>query len=204
MVEKDSVAEDKRIRIIEAAQKRFAHFGLEKTTMLEIAGDLGMSKASLYYYFADKESIFKEVVLKEQSDFCKQMNNLIESNKKIDTVLKSYIEKRTEYLKYLLNLGKLSFESFRANKPLFGDLGKIFYEQEKHIIQAILKAAIERKEIERLDIDVYSGFFVNVLKAIRIYELEKKELWKKGDIDKEIYHTHILFTTMFLKSIKLK
>ena len=204
MVEKELVAEDKRVRIIEAAQKRFAHFGLEKTTMLEIANDLGISKASLYYYFTDKESIFKEVVLKEQADFCKQMNTHIASNNKIDTVLKNYIEKRTEYLKYLLNLGKLSFEAFRANRPLFVALGKIFYEHEKKIIKAILKAAIDRKEIEKLDVEEYSGFFVNVLKAIRLYELEKKELWEKGALDKEINHTHILFTNMFLKSIKLK
>lgn len=204
MVEKELVAEEKRVKIIDAAQKRFAHFGLEKTTMLEIAGDLGISKASLYYYFTDKESIFKEVVVKEQAAFCKQMNTLIASNNKIDLVLKNYIEKRPQYLKHLLNLGKLSFEAFRANKPLFGDLVKIFYEHEKKIIKAILKAAMDRKEIEKLDIEEYSGFFVNVLKAIRLYELEKKELWDRGSIDKELNQTHILFTNMFLKSIKLK
>ena len=126
MVEKEAATEDKRLRIIEAAQKRFAHFGLVKTTMNEVADDIGMSKAAIYYYFKDKESIFKEVVIKEQSDFCRQMKTLIASDNNIDIILKDYIEKRNKYLQTLLNLGKLSYETFRANKPLFGDLGKIF------------------------------------------------------------------------------
>lgn len=204
MVEKELVAEDKCVKIIEAAQKRFAHYGLEKATMSEIAEDLGISKAALYYYFTDKESIFKEVVLKEQADFCKQMNSLIASDKSIDIVLKNYIEKRIEYLKTLLNLGKLRYEAFRVNKPLFVELGKIFHEREKKLIYDILTSAAKRKEIIKLDIGEYSDFFINVLKAIRLYELEKKELWEQGKIDSEIKRQHLFFTNMFLKSIVAK
>lgn len=48
----------KRILIIEAALKRFAHYGLSKTTMTEIAKDISFSKALLYYYFPDKLSLY--------------------------------------------------------------------------------------------------------------------------------------------------
>jgi TetR/AcrR family transcriptional regulator len=204
MVEKQAVAEYKQERITEAAQKRFAHYGLEKTTMNEIAEDIGISKALLYYYFKDKESIFKEVVLKEQSFFCTHMKSLIESNKPVTVVLKDYIEKRTEYLKMLLNLGKLRYEAFRATKPLFADLGRIFQEHEKKIIMTILKHALKKKEIANIDVDEYSDFFISTLRAIRLYELDRKELWDKGNIDKEIKHKHLLFTDIFLKSIEIK
>ena len=204
MVEKQIIIEDKHTRIVEAAQKRFANFGLEKTTMNEIAEDLGMSKASLYYYFPDKESIFKEVVLKEQSDFCTQMDAVIKSDKDIHLLLKDYIEKRTKYLKTLLNLGKLRYEAFRASKPLFIELGKIFQEHEKKLIKAILQHALKKNEILNIDIDKYSGFFVHTLKAIRLYELDRKELWEKGSIDTEIKSSHLFFTDIFLKSIELK
>ena len=46
-------------QIIESAQKRFGIFGLMKTTMREIAEDLNMSKGLLYYYFPDKEHLYK-------------------------------------------------------------------------------------------------------------------------------------------------
>ena len=203
-MEKEIVVEDKRVKILDAAQKRFAHYGLEKTTMTEIAEDLGMSKAALYYYFTDKESIFKEVILKEQSSFCKQMDRLIKSNSKINIVLKDYIEKRIEYLKTLLNLGKLRYEGFRANKPLFAEMGKVFHEQERKIINEILRSAIERKEIEKVNTQEYSDFFVSILTAIRMYKLEQIELWEQGGLDKEIRRQHLFFTDMFLKSIQLR
>ncbi|QNL51485.1 TetR/AcrR family transcriptional regulator [Olivibacter sp. SDN3] len=52
----------KRTLIIEAATKRFAHFGISKTTMTEIAKDLSLSKALLYYYFPDKISLYAAVL----------------------------------------------------------------------------------------------------------------------------------------------
>jgi len=72
------------------------------------------------------------------------------------------------------------------------------------MIKDILTAAIQRKEVAKLDTEEYSAFFVNVLKAIRLYELENKELWEQGSIDKEIAHNQLFFTNLFLKSIKPK
>ena len=41
-------------RILEAAEKRFKHYGYAKTSMAEIAADLGMSPGNLYRYFPSK------------------------------------------------------------------------------------------------------------------------------------------------------
>ena len=49
---------DKRELIIETAQKRFGLYGIEKTSMREIANDLNMTKGSLYYYFSGKRKIY--------------------------------------------------------------------------------------------------------------------------------------------------
>jgi AcrR family transcriptional regulator len=60
-----SARNEKVQMIIEASQRRFGLYGIEKTSMREIADDLKLSKASLYYYFPDKESLYKAVVEKE-------------------------------------------------------------------------------------------------------------------------------------------
>jgi len=46
-----------RERIIEAAAKRFKHYGYAKTSMAEIAADLQMSPGNLYRYFPGKIDI---------------------------------------------------------------------------------------------------------------------------------------------------
>jgi AcrR family transcriptional regulator len=48
---------DKRQRIIEAARKRFRHYGVKKTTMQEIASDAGVAVGTLYVYFRDKDDL---------------------------------------------------------------------------------------------------------------------------------------------------
>lgn len=53
---------DKKVQIIKAAQKRLSKHGLHKTTLDEIARDLRIGKATLYYYFQSKEDIFYETV----------------------------------------------------------------------------------------------------------------------------------------------
>ena len=46
-----------RDRILDAAERRFSQYGYRKTTVAEIAGDLGMSAANLYRFFENKEDI---------------------------------------------------------------------------------------------------------------------------------------------------
>lgn len=46
-----------RERIVEAAEQRFRQFGYRKTGVAEIAGDLHMSAANLYRFFANKQDI---------------------------------------------------------------------------------------------------------------------------------------------------
>ncbi|HTA82482.1 MAG TPA: TetR/AcrR family transcriptional regulator [Bacteroidia bacterium] len=200
--EKIAIAPEKLEKILDVAQKRFARFGLAKTTMSEIADDLGVSKASLYYYFPDKECIFKKVMMKEQLDFCRQMKKIVASDKNIKQTLKDYIENRTNYFKTLINLGHLNYDIFHEQKPLYASLGKEFYEREKEIIKTILQNAMERNEIRKIDIDEYSGFFVHVLRTLRLYALARKELWEQGLMNKELKQEYIFFTNIFLKSIE--
>jgi len=56
-------SDNKRRHIVKAALKRFAHFGIPKTTMNEIAEDVNLTKANLYYYFPDKNSLIKDVLI---------------------------------------------------------------------------------------------------------------------------------------------
>ncbi|WP_165921040.1 TetR/AcrR family transcriptional regulator [Paenibacillus albiflavus] len=48
---------DKRLQIIEAAVKCFAHKGFHATSIQEIADTAGIAKGSLYFYFKSKEDL---------------------------------------------------------------------------------------------------------------------------------------------------
>ncbi|HEY4191308.1 MAG TPA: TetR family transcriptional regulator [Mesorhizobium sp.] len=48
-------------RILESAERLFRHYGYGKTTVADIARDLGMSPANVYRFFASKEQIHQEI-----------------------------------------------------------------------------------------------------------------------------------------------
>ena len=141
-------------------------------------------------------------MLKEQADFCVQMQELIESDKTVAEALNGYIEKRTNYLKTLINLGHLNYDVLHAQKPLYASLGKEFFEKEKEIVKTILQKAQKRNELKKIDIDEYAGFFVHVLRTLRLYSFGIKEYWERGSIDKELKKDYTFFTNIFLKSIE--
>ena len=52
----------RRDAILDAAYQAFARYGYRRTSMEEIARGTGMSRASLYLQFANKEEIFRALV----------------------------------------------------------------------------------------------------------------------------------------------
>jgi AcrR family transcriptional regulator len=69
MVAVTDLQDIKKEKILEAAYNRFLHYGYSKTTMNEIAGDLSMSKALLYYYFPDKSQLYIDVMRKVGDEY---------------------------------------------------------------------------------------------------------------------------------------
>ncbi len=62
-------------KIIEAAVELFERYGYEKTTLEDIAGRIGKTKTSVYYYFDGKPAILREVLSRE---FAAVQSKLIE------------------------------------------------------------------------------------------------------------------------------
>ncbi len=58
----DGGATAPRSRILGVATRRFVQSGFHGISMREIAEDVGLSKAALYYHFRDKESLFLAIL----------------------------------------------------------------------------------------------------------------------------------------------
>ena len=194
-------------QILAAAQKRFGHYGLSKTTMNNIADDIGMSKASLYYYFKDKESIFKAVAEKEQKYFVQEMKKIIQSSNKAEWMLIEYVRLRMELLKELLTLGKFSRGSYQDVRPIISPLMLKFRKQEMNMISDILKSGVKKNEFSVDSVKRFSEFFFDTLQSIRRSILTGYADDGMMDISKEKYQKMKqqtkMFAELFIKGIKV-
>lgn len=53
---------EKEQQILDAALKQFARFGFKKTTMEDVAAEVGMTKSNLYFYVANKRELYERTV----------------------------------------------------------------------------------------------------------------------------------------------
>jgi AcrR family transcriptional regulator len=157
MVETDK----KRELIIEGAIKRFIHFGINKTTMNEIADDLSVSKPSLYYYFPDKTSLILGVIEKVFNDYFELVSTENVENRPIEKTLVSLIEIGHRFFQkyYMLHLSGGVDSSF--NSAEVREFISAMKKKSKQLHASIFQAAADRGEIEMDDIDKTAELFMS-------------------------------------------
>ena len=135
----EQLSTEKHDMILRAARKRFAYYGFSKVTMDEIAADVGMGKASLYYYFPTKESLFHEVIKHESEQFFSGINSMLTEKIPACKMFRSYAGKRLEHFRTLVNLRALSLQQSAETRISFLELYKDFHKQEVEILQQIFQ-----------------------------------------------------------------
>lgn len=192
-------------KILEVAQKYFGLYGVESTSMREIASELNLSKASLYYYFPDKESLYKAVVEKEHSEFISNISLIIDKTGEPESLLIEYVTARLIYFRSLLNLSRLRLEAYSDLKPLLRESLESFRQKEKSIIRGIFEKGISQGRFFMDDTDLTASLFLDLLKGLRVSVLNEKKLLliEQEEYDQLLEKTR-LFTEIFVKGLKVK
>jgi AcrR family transcriptional regulator len=77
-----AVKDDVRCQIVDAAKKRFSHFGYAKTTMAEVATDCAMSPGNLYRFFPGKLDIAEAIATEDYQHHLDQLAKLVSVSEK--------------------------------------------------------------------------------------------------------------------------
>ncbi|WP_336837223.1 MULTISPECIES: TetR/AcrR family transcriptional regulator [Sphingobacterium] len=161
-------ADVKRIKILEAATRRFAHFGMAKTTMSEIAKDLNFSKALLYYYFPDKNSLYSAVFEYVIDKMIEDIEEVIAKGGDFEEIMMYSIDMRVKIINQYYNL----FEyTMKMVKELPDELEQVFkesYLREVEIIEKILNIGIDAGEIQVEDINETARILLYSLFGMRM------------------------------------
>lgn len=160
--------DQKREAIIEAALKRFAHFGVAKTTMNEIAGDLALSKASLYYYFPDKISLYAAVLKSISENNVRQETAVVDREADPWKAVALYLEKRTDFIiRYHHILEYLKTFTSMNMPPELQSLFTHFRSEEIGRITTVLERGRERGLFHIEDARKTAELFYDFLEGFR-------------------------------------
>jgi AcrR family transcriptional regulator len=156
--------------IISVANKLFSRFGFHKTSMDEIAKIARKAKGSIYYHFASKEDLFREVIIKEMNNLKNQLTKIF-TNPELSAYekLNKYFIKRMEVLNNAANYHETLKADFFEHFHFVDDLRTDLDRWEKENIMKIINQGINSGEFV-LDIktDVVADIFLMVLKGLEI------------------------------------
>lgn len=84
----------KKDLILHAGSECFARYGFDKTTLDDIGRRAGLNKASLYYYFKNKEEIFAAVFLSDAQAFVADLKTKTQAFPDVRRQIRFYLTER--------------------------------------------------------------------------------------------------------------
>jgi TetR/AcrR family transcriptional regulator len=198
----DNTKEKEQV-ILKAARERFAQYGFAKVTMDEIAADVEMGKASLYYYFLTKKDLFRAVITQEQSQFISTIENILAKDISVSQKLVEYVEERIGVFQELLNLGTLNVHSYFDKKSIYKSLFENFHAQELKLMEKLIEEGKQNGEFKKSLPEEVPQLILHILQGLRVRMLRQL----KGRSNDNKYVNQLkkemsLFIRIFIEGIK--
>jgi len=189
---------EKKENILKAAGECFARYGYEKTTMDDIGKMVGLNKASLYYYYKNKESIFSDVIFHEREEYLQAVQERVSKAMDCKEKIINYLTERVRYIQKAINLHKLSMENLQKIQPIFQKLYQIVVIQEVEVIQSVLDKAVQKKEIIACDTKRVAENILTIADAIKQKEASCTDYRFPQTIDCEKVESDLVFTVSLI------
>ena len=187
-------------KIGKAAMLCFEKYGLDKTTLDDIAKSIGLNKASLYYYYKNKEDIFIEVGLKEGEDYIASLQQKALLKKGIENQVWFYMHSRFNYYKNILNMNRVSVETLNKILPRFFELYDALMKKEKKFLTQLVTDAVENGELTKTKAADIADVLINISDALK-HSIEQKAILKgESNVD----YTQSINDMKFLVSLIFK
>ena len=172
---------EKKEKIISAATSLFSRFGLEKTTMEDIAKAAKKGKSSLYYYFKSKEEVFAEVIKKEIAGLKTVIIEAIEKEDDPYNKFRKFVDARLNYLNEKADQYTNVKDEHLKHYELVENLTADYSNWEISTIKNIVEYGRDKGLFEVTDLDSISQALFIALKGLEYpwaINLTRKEIEK--------------------------
>lgn len=129
----------KKEQVLQAASEVFARFGFDKTTLEDIGKRAGLNKASLYYYFKNKEEIFIAVVLTETQVYMDDLQVKTLDILNVRDQINFFLTERIRRYGEVIHLTRLSIDHLQKLEPMFDEVYLETKKQETSFLKTLLE-----------------------------------------------------------------
>ncbi|THB64556.1 MAG: TetR/AcrR family transcriptional regulator [Desulfovibrio sp.] len=194
----DSSGKDRRMEILEAARTCLARYGFDKLTMEDVGKEVGLNKASLYYYFKNKETLVSEVIGAEMGQSVAELQAKVESETGCEQRITTYLVERFRIYQRVSNLHNLSLGNFRQVGPTLRALYKDYKVQEIAFLATILDYCVAENAITDCDTTHLASAILSVADGFKLEVLNDPSLPPHAPVDYSIIEKEVVFTVSLM------
>jgi AcrR family transcriptional regulator len=157
-----------RQKIINTAAAIFGKYGFKKTKIEDIAKAMQRGHSSVYYYFKNKEEVFKAVIEQEFSLLINELQNSISSTSDPQQKLRLYLSSRMHRMKNVSNFYQTMHNEMFDSFPFVEAIRQKFDQQEFALISTILNEGKERNIFYIEDTDTVTQAIMSAMRGLEI------------------------------------
>jgi len=167
--------DQKRELILDAAMRCLARFGMMKVTLDDIAKVLGMNKASLYYYYENKEALFIDALERESLRFFEQVEKNFQSITTATEKMYSMVRTFHAYFRNRAEVLELNVQAMSENHHLIQKLDRRLREKNIDFLRDLIQQGINAGEFRPVDAGQVARIVRIIFDSSRFETLLKKD-----------------------------
>ena len=144
-------SENKRSEILDAAMLCLARYGANRTTLEDIAGLVGLNKATLYYYYQNREAIFIDALEREGQRFTDTVRQKYRKNARARDKLNVFLKTYLSYLKDRTEILELNARAMVDNQIFIRKIHGRVRDKNSELIKEIIREGIDRGEFRNMN-----------------------------------------------------
>ncbi len=160
--------EEKAESILNAAKKLFGRYGLQKTSLDEIARVARVAKATIYNYFGSKDRVYLAVLRREANEIVQKISSSVDQEVLPVNKLIAFARAKFRYMRHAINILNLDREGIEKVLPSAESIRSELFEREVNIIRSILEQGVEKGVFRLNDVPLAA---TGIAHALRGFEL---------------------------------
>ena len=173
--------QEKLDSILDTAKKMFARYGLQKTSLEEVARMARVAKATIYNYFGSKDQVYLEVLRREMDEIEEKISSSVAQEVLPGDKLTTFVKAKFRYMRKAINILNLDREGIEKLLPSAESIRNELFDREVNIIHSILKEGVEKDIFYLNDLILTARAIAH---ALRGFELN----WLVQESEEKIEH----------------
>ena len=158
--------DERRAQLLEAARDVLLRFGYRKATLEDIAREAGVSRATVYNYFPNKEAVYKGILAKEIARLKRDVAASIDLSASPELLLLQFVRARHRCLKQIKDLYSVALNVGRDVLPIAQEEIRALQTEELAFLRALLRSGVNRGVFRPVDEELLAAALLSALRGL--------------------------------------